>query len=170
MPTQQHITSKQQAQQAVAVAADQPDQQEGEAAVASGAGDDAAPQDAAMAEAEGMAQPADAAADAAATAAAAEAAGLQQEQQQQGEEEAEAQQAPPPQQGWWRRDGTIPAQGVELLVGSLPPGEPLNTLSKDIQQQLRWARAAGACRQKCFGASLAACLSVQLLSLLQSQL
>ena len=100
-----------------------------------------------MTEAEGVAQPAGpAAAAAAAQAEAADAAGAQPEEQQPEQEQEEAPQqqpAPPAPQGWWRRDGTIPAQGVELPLGSLPPGEPLNTLVKDLQQQLRWG--GGSC-------------------------
>jgi hypothetical protein len=39
--------------------------------------------------------------------------------------------------GWWRQDGTLPAAVLELPVGAEAPREPLNTLDKEVQQQLR---------------------------------
>ena len=45
--------------------------------------------------------------------------------------------------GWWRGDGTVPTAALELPVSAQPPqAEAINTLSKDLQSQLRWACAA----------------------------
>lgn len=60
-------------------------------------------------------------------------------EQQQGEAGAPAGGA----QGWWRRDGTIPGGVVELQAGAAPPLDPLNTLSKEVQTQLRCACCLG---------------------------
>lgn len=53
--------------------------------------------------------------------------------------------APEAGQQWWRRDGTIPAGALDLPVGTEPPAEAINVLSKDLQQKLRWGARWRAC-------------------------